>query len=134
MKNILTKYGRIFLVLFILLCATTNSFSAENNNSNKRANRLTDRPEGLKSKAQHEIDVLFETQNVGKDGMTLSQYKSKKLGSLERRQKRREIRKGTYLSPEEKFKLMDKDEDGIVTREELEEYINLVKARGENFY
>jgi len=60
--------------------------------------------------------------------ITKEEFVNRKLTRGERREIRQEKKKGIYKSPAEEFALMDKNEDGIVSPDEMNRYY-IEKAR-----
>lgn len=60
----------------------------------------------------------------GTEGMSLEEYQDyrKTRTYYERQQERRAKRDGSYVSPEDAFKQMDADGDGVVSRDEMLSY------------
>ena len=82
-------------------------------------------PEGIPS--QEERNVNRRLRNYGKEeegSLTLDEYKQfRQVRTVEdRREERRAKKRGTYVSPEDAFKAMDKDGDGKITAEDMIEY------------
>lgn len=77
----------------------------------------------------------FENLNTTNDGnLTLEQYRNRVMTRNDRRNIRRDQRSGRYLTVEERFKEMDADGDGFVTKDELEEHVKRLQEQGRNFY
>lgn len=53
------------------------------------------------------------------DTVTLDEFKNIKLSRWEEKERRQEMKKGTYKTPEQQFKAMDVNEDGVVDRAEM---------------
>lgn len=82
-----------------------------------------------------ESNMRFKNMRVKNEkGMTLQQYKSQKQTREDRKNERRDREDGVYKTPEERFKEMDADEDGFVTKEEMAGYIDGVRSSGRRFY
>ena len=82
-------------------------------------------PKDTKTATERRVDRRFKNYvKEGEDGFSLEEYKKfREVRTVDERQKERRAKHlGTYVSPEEAFKLMDKDGDGIVTKEEMLEY------------
>ena len=82
-------------------------------------------PKDTKTATERRVDRRFKRYvKEGEDGFSLEEYKEfRKVRTVDDRQKERRAKHlGTYVSPEEAFKLMDKDGDGIVTKNEMLEY------------
>ena len=89
-------------------------------------------PDGIPN--QEERNVSRRLRNYGKEEegtLTLDEYKQfRQVRTVEdRREERRAKKRGTYVSPEDAFKAMDKDGDGKITAEDMLEY-----ERGEQEY
>lgn len=82
-------------------------------------------PEGVKTAAERALEYDIKKYSTGeKGGLSLEDYKNYKQVRTrdDRRQERRAKKKGTYVSPEDAFKQIDKDGDGIASEEEILEY------------
>lgn len=82
-------------------------------------------PEGATTTTERRVNRAIRNYDADQDGgLSLEEFQEKrKLRTRDdRRMERRARKNGTYLSPEEQFKLMDKDGDGNVTNEEMLEY------------
>ncbi len=82
-------------------------------------------PEGATTTTERRVNRAMRNYDTDQDGgLSLDEFQEKrKLRTREDRRIERKARKsGSYLSPEEQFKLMDKDGDGTVTNEEMLEY------------
>ena len=69
-------------------------------------------------------------RNLAPDTKLISfdDYVNRKLTRGERREARKEKKKGIYKSPVDEFKLMDKNEDGFLSPDEMNKYY-VEKAR-----
>lgn len=77
----------------------------------------------------------FQDLNTTQDGeMTLEQYKNRKYTREDRRRMRQDQKSGVYQTPEERFMEMDADEDGVVTKEEMADYIKGIREQNRGFY
>ena len=78
-------------------------------------------------------DAKFHMGYMDDDGdgkVTVDNYKKRfeNMTREDRRVMRKERKKGIYKSPEERFKLMDADEDGFVTEEEMAKFYRETKG------
>ena len=75
---------------------------------------------------ESEISIkLSNKYDVDKDGdLSLEEYQNFRMVRTrdDRRMERRARKNGTYVSPEDVFKRMDTNEDGVVTKDEMLEY------------
>lgn len=92
-------------------------------------------PKDVKTRTERIVDRRFRNyDNDGDGGFSLEEYEDyKKARTIdERRTERYKKRKGTYLSPEEVFKQMDSDGDGVVSNGEMLTYErSLLNAKDE---
>ena len=56
------------------------------------------------------------------------------IGDTDRRNIRRNKKNGTYQTPEEQFKAMDKNNDGLVSEKERADYIREQRDNGNFLY
>ncbi len=80
-------------------------------------------------------DGYFRQYNDTKDDkMTLEQFKNRAITRQDRRHMRKDQKAGNFKTDDEKFKEMDEDEDGFVTRDEMYKYISKTRKNGGEFY
>ena len=82
-------------------------------------------PAGAKTTTERKVDRRMNRYASDKEkGLSLEEYEKFREARTvdERRQEHYAKKKGTYVSPEEAFKQMDKDGDGNVSKEEMLEY------------
>ena len=82
-------------------------------------------PEGATTTTERKVNRRIRNYDTNHDGeLSFEEYQNfRKVRTRDdRRMDRRAKKKGTYLSPEDVFKKMDADEDGVVTKEEMMEY------------
>lgn len=114
-------------IIFAFLIAFAFSSIASAKVVEKRAN--------VKTKGDYLADGFFNVEQVTRpEGMTLEEYSARKRSRMDRRAIRQDQKAGTYKSEEQRFKEMDKDEDGFVTKQEMSDYISKVREKGDNFY
>lgn len=107
---------KLFLVLMISLFAF---------GSNARYNA----PEGSFNSFKNESDYVAnrnmrELNKDGKDGLSLQEFKNRKITRDEERAIRSQKKEGKYISPEEQFKKMDGDGDGVLSELEMAKYLS----------
>lgn len=66
--------------------------------------------------------MLKRMDPTGSKMISLEQFKGQNLSRGERREIRNEQKRGTYKSPEEEFKIIDKNTDGMLSADELRSY------------
>lgn len=96
-------------------------------------------PEGMSVKTRSEEIASYQMREYDKnqDGqLSLEEYESRfdNLTREDRRNIRRNKKKGTYKTPEEQFKEMDKNNDGFVDEQERAEYIANQRKNGDYLY
>ena len=96
-------------------------------------------PEGMNVKSRSEEIASYQMQEYDKDKdgkLSLEEYERRfeNLTREDRRNIRRNKKKGTYKTPEEQFKEMDKDGDGLVDEQERAEYINNQRKNEDYLY
>ena len=82
-------------------------------------------PEGATTTTERKVNRRINNYDADKDGdLSLEEYKNFCAVRTrdDRRMERRARKNGSYLSPEETFKAMDKDGDGVVSSSEMLEY------------
>ena len=87
-------------------------------------------PEGSSTTSERRVNRRMKNYDLDKnDTLSLEEYqKYREVRTVdERRQERRAKRKGTYISPEDAFQMMDTDGDGKVSKEEMMQYEKSVK-------
>lgn len=84
-------------------------------------------PEGAVTTTERKVNRRIRNYDADKDGeLSLEEYQNfRKVRTRDdRRMERRAKKKGVYVSPDEVFKQMDINKDGMVTKEEMMEYEN----------
>lgn len=82
-------------------------------------------PEGVTTTTERKINRRIRNYDADKDGdLSLEEYQNFRMIRTrdDRRMERRARKNGTYISPEDMFKKMDTNEDGVVTKDEMLEY------------
>lgn len=85
-------------------------------------------PEGATTATERRINRRLkhygQEDDEGEKYMTFEEYKAYRTPRTvdERRQEQWAKKRGTYVSPEDAFKAMDKDGDGKITAEDMMEY------------
>ncbi len=82
-------------------------------------------PAGATTTTERKVNRRINRYDADKDGeLSLEEYEKYREVKTrdERRQERRAKKDGTYISPEETFRAMDTNGDGVVTKEEMLEY------------
>ncbi|MFV0626949.1 MAG: hypothetical protein ACK5N8_06350 [Alphaproteobacteria bacterium] len=91
--------------------------------------------EGYRKVSDKMTDGYFRQYNTSEDGkMTLEQFQARDINRQDRRSMRKDQKSGIYQTDEEKFKEMDEDGDGFVTKEEMNKYISKTRGEGREFY
>lgn len=93
------------------------------------ANAKYKAPEGSFNSFKNEADYVAnrnirELNKDGVDGLTLQEFKSRKITRDEEKAIRKQKKEGKYISPDEQFKKMDADEDGVLSEEEMGKYLS----------
>ena len=96
-------------------------------------------PKIIKLKAARKKLRLYQMKEYDEDGdgvLSLEEFEKRfdKLTREDRRNIRRNKKNGTYQSPEEQFKAMDKNGDGKVDERERAEYIREQRDNGNYLY
>jgi len=82
-------------------------------------------PEGSTTTTERRVNRRMKRYDTdSNEELSLKEYENYREPRTrdERRMERRAKKKGTYVSPEDAFKQMDKNGDGEVTRDEMLEY------------
>jgi len=82
-------------------------------------------PKGATTTTERRVNRRFKNYDLdGEAGLSLAEYKKfRAVRTVDDRQRERKAKHdGTYVSSDEAFKLMDKDEDGIISKEEMLAY------------
>lgn len=82
-------------------------------------------PEGATTTTERKVNRRINNYDADKDGdLSLEEYKNFRAVRTrdDRRMERRARKTGNYVSPEDAFNAMDKNGDGVVTRDEMLEY------------
>ena len=82
-------------------------------------------PEGAKTMTERKVDRRMKRYSSDNEkGLSLEEYeKFREVRTVdERRQEHRAKKKGYYISPEEEFKLIDLDGDGVISQSEMLQY------------
>lgn len=115
---------KILFALFFVTIFCNNAVAKYNppeDVSNTRSNVIANR--------------YFNKLSESDDGkMTFEEYQKRPITREDRRNMRQDQKDGKYLSDQERFKAMDTDGDGLVSREEMADYIRNVREEGRNFY
>ena len=96
-------------------------------------------PEGANVKTRSEEIAAYQMREYDKDKdglLSLEEFEARfdKLTREDRRNIRRNKKNGTYKTPEEQFKEMDKNKDGVVDGTERAEYIRKQRDSGNYLY
>lgn len=82
-------------------------------------------PEGATTTTERKVNRRINNYDADQDGeLSLEEYKKFREVRTrdDRRMERRAKKDGSYVSPEDAFRAMDKNGDGVVSREEMLEY------------
>lgn len=94
-------------------------------------------PKGIVSRSDKIANWQVETLDKDGDGkLSIDEFKKKteNYGRDERRNVRRAQKEGIYMTPEQQFKAMDTDEDGLVSDEEMAEYVRKQRDSTDGLY
>lgn len=96
-------------------------------------------PEGANVKSRSEEIATYQMKELDADGDgTLSREEFEKrfetLSREDRRNIRRAKKEGTYMTPEEQFKAMDTNKDGVVSMSERAAFIKQQRDSGSRLY
>ena len=96
-------------------------------------------PNDNQEKRSSEEIAEYQMKEYDKDGdgaLSLEEFEKRfeKLTREDRRNIRRNKKNGTYQTPEEQFKAMDKNNDGLVSEKERADYIREQRDNGNFLY
>ena len=96
-------------------------------------------PEGMPVQSRSEEIAAYQLREYDKDNdgkLSLEEFENRfdNLTREDRRNIRRNKKKGIYKTPEEQFKEMDKNGDGLVDEQERAEYIRKQRDSGDYLY
>lgn len=106
------------LMIFAVFCCGLLAFDA----SAKIMDREEYMPMYERIGGKRADKIMERVDKTGHGIVSLDEFKNQKLTRGERREIRREKKDGIYKTPEEEFRLIDKNGDGMASYEEMREY------------